>query len=94
MQGLQPRLVQLAVRADRAVFAPDPPTSDEVDGYWDTVEEVVAANAKGEKKSAADLKKMDYDQLQALYQKTAAEAIKDGKTLYELLRAQLPVYPV
>ncbi len=60
----------------------------------DTMSKFVAANAKGEKKSAADLKKMDYDQLQALYQKTATEAIKDGKTLYELLRAQLPVYPV
>jgi len=59
----------------------------------DTMSKFVAANAKGEKKSAAELKKMDYDQLQALFQKTAAEAIKEGKTLYELLRAQLPVYP-
>ncbi len=60
----------------------------------DTMSKFVAANAKGEKRSAADLKKMDYDQLQALYRKTASEAIKEGKTLYELLRAQLPVYPV
>jgi len=60
----------------------------------ETMAKFVAANAKGEKRSAADLKKMDYDQLQALFQKTATEAIKEGKTLYELLRAQLPVYPV
>jgi enolase len=60
----------------------------------DTMSKFVAANAKGEKRSAADLKKMDYDQLQALFRKTAADAIKEGKTLYELLRAQLPVYPV
>ncbi|HQG49012.1 MAG TPA: hypothetical protein PK373_07985, partial [Sedimentisphaerales bacterium] len=60
----------------------------------DTMSKFVAANAKGEKRSAAELKAMDYDQLQALYRKTAAEAIKEGKTLYELLRAQLPVYPV
>ncbi|MBN2128654.1 MAG: hypothetical protein JW741_04125 [Sedimentisphaerales bacterium] len=60
----------------------------------DTMSKFIVANAKGEKKSAAELKKMDYDQLQALYQKTAAEAIKEGKTIYELLRAQLPVYPV
>ena len=60
----------------------------------DTMAKFVAANAKGEKRSAADLKKMDYDQLQALYRKTASEAIKEGKTLYELLRVQLPVYPV
>jgi hypothetical protein len=37
---------------------------------------------------------MDFDELQTLYRSTAAEAIKDGKTIYELLRAQLPVYPV
>jgi enolase len=60
----------------------------------DTMSKFVAANAKGEKRSAADLKKMDYDQLQSLFQKTAAEAIKEGKTIYELLRVQLPVYPV
>jgi len=60
----------------------------------DTMSKFIAANAKGEKRSAADLKKMDYDQLQALYRKTAADSIKEGKTLYELLRAQLPVYPV
>jgi hypothetical protein len=29
-----------------------------------------------------------------MYRETAAEAIKDGKTIYELLRAQLPVYPL
>ena len=60
----------------------------------ETMSKFVAANAKAEKKKAAELKKMDYDELQALYQKTAAEAIKEGKTLYELLRAELPVYPL
>ncbi|MCG2801148.1 MAG: transglutaminase-like domain-containing protein [Cellulomonas sp.] len=40
--GLRERLVHLAVRADRAVFAPDPPTPDEVDRYWGQVDEAVA----------------------------------------------------
>lgn len=60
----------------------------------DTMAKFIDANAKGEKKSLADLKTMDFDELQTLFREVAGEAIKDGKTIYELLRAQLPVYPV
>ena len=54
----------------------------------------VDANAKGQKKSLADLKTTDFDQLQTLFRGVAKEAIKENKNIYELLRAQLPVYPV
>jgi hypothetical protein len=60
----------------------------------ETMAKFVDANAKGDKKSLAELKTTDFDELQKLYRDTAAEAIKDGKTIYELLRAQLPVYPL
>jgi len=54
----------------------------------------IVANATGSRKSLADLKKLDFDQLTALYRQTAAESVKAGKTIYQLLRAQLPVYPI
>jgi enolase len=60
----------------------------------DTMAKFIEANAKDKKKSLADLKTMDFDDLQKLYRSTAEQAIKDGKAIYELLRAQLPVYPV
>jgi enolase len=60
----------------------------------ETMAKFVDANAKGDKKSLAELKTSDFDELQKMYRDTAAEAIKDGKTIYELLRAQLPVYPL
>jgi len=60
----------------------------------DTMAKFITANAKGGKKSPAELKKMDFDELTGLFKQTAAQSIKDGKTIYELLRAQLPVYPV
>jgi enolase len=60
----------------------------------DTMAKFIEANARDKKKSLADLKTMDFDDLQKLYRSTAAQAIKDGKAIYELLRAQLPVYPV
>jgi len=60
----------------------------------ETMAKFIDANAKGEKKSLADLKTMDFDELQTLFRNAAGEAIKDGKTIYELLREQLPVYPV
>jgi hypothetical protein len=59
----------------------------------DTMANFIDANAKG-KKSLADLKKTDFDDLQKVYREAAAAAIKDGKSITELLRAQLPVYPV
>jgi enolase len=58
----------------------------------DTMAKFIAAN--GAKKSLAELKKLDFDELTRQYRQTAAESIKSGKTIYELLRAQLPVYPV
>jgi enolase len=60
----------------------------------DTMAKFVEANAKDNKKSLADLKTMDFDDLQKLYRSTAEQVIKDGKAIYELLRAQLPVYLV
>ncbi|MBN1505845.1 MAG: hypothetical protein JW955_03310, partial [Sedimentisphaerales bacterium] len=60
----------------------------------DTMANFIDANTKGQKKGAADLKKTDFDELQKLFREAAAAAIKDGKNITELLRAQLPVYPV
>jgi len=60
----------------------------------DTMAKFVAANATGgAKKSVAELKAMDFDQLTAAFRSTADGAIKQGKTIYQLLREQLPVYP-
>jgi enolase len=58
----------------------------------DTMAKFIVAN--GSKKSLAELKKLDFDTLSAEYRQNAAQAVKNGKTIYELLRAQLPVYPV
>jgi len=54
----------------------------------------VDANTKGKKKSLADLKTTDFDELQTIFREASAEAIEDNKNIYELLREQLPVYPV
>ena len=54
----------------------------------------IDANAKGKKKPLAELKTADFDELQKMFRETAAESIKEGKTIFELLREQLPVYPV
>jgi enolase len=60
----------------------------------DTMAKFVAANGNGAKKSLADLQKIDFDELTRMFQQTAKESIQGGKTIYELLRVQLPVYPV
>jgi len=60
----------------------------------DTMAKFIAANPNGTKKSLAELKKTDFDELTRMFRQTAAESIKNGQTIYELLRAQLPVYPV
>ena len=60
----------------------------------ETMAKFVDANDKGKKKSLAALKTTDFDELQTIFRETAAEAIKDGKNITELLRAQLPVYPM
>lgn len=60
----------------------------------ETMAKFVDANTKGKKKSLTDLKTTDFDELQTIFREASAEAIKDGKNIYELLREQLPVYPV
>ncbi len=59
----------------------------------ETMAKFVAANAKDGKDLAA-LKRMNFDELQNEFRKTAQAAIKEHKTIYELLREQLKVYPV
>jgi enolase len=59
----------------------------------ETMVKFVAANAKGGKDAAA-LKAMDFESLKTEFRKTAEPAIKENKTIYELLRKELPVYPV
>jgi enolase len=60
----------------------------------ETMAKFVAANAKGgDKKDLATLKRMGFDELKTQFQKTAGAAIKEQKTIYELLREQLKVYP-
>ena len=54
----------------------------------------IDANGKGKKKSLADLKTTDFDELQTMFREVSREAVKENKTIYELLREQLPVYPV
>jgi enolase len=59
----------------------------------ETMAKFVAANAKDGKDLAA-LKRMNFDELQNEFRKTAQAAIKEHKTIYELLREQLKVYPI
>ena len=59
----------------------------------ETMVKFVAANGKGGKDAAA-LKAMDFESLKTEFRKTAEPAIKENKTIYELLRKELPVYPV
>ena len=63
----------------------------------ETMAKFVDANtkgAKGKKKSLVDLKTTDFDELQTIFREASEGAIKDGKNITELLRDQLPVYPV
>ena len=55
---------------------------------------IFANSTNGDKKELASLRTMDFEELKALFGQTAQEAIKQGKTIYELLREQLVVYPV
>lgn len=59
----------------------------------DAMAKFVAENGKTGK-DVATLKAMDYNQLQAEFRKASADAIKSGKTIYELLRKDMPVYAV
>ncbi len=61
----------------------------------ETMAKFAAANAtNGDKKDLAALKTMDFEELKAQFIKISQEAIKEKKNIYELLREQLPVYPV
>jgi enolase len=61
----------------------------------ETMAKFVAANAKNnDKKDLATLKVMDFEELKTEFRKTAQEAIGKRNKIYELLRKQLPVYPV
>jgi len=61
----------------------------------ETMAKFVVANAtSGQKADLATLKTKDFEELKAEFTKIAQEAIKEDKTIYELLRQQLPVYPV
>ena len=61
----------------------------------DTMAKFVVANAKnGEKKDLATLRVMDFEELKTQFAETAQKAIEEEKKIYELLREQLPVYPV
>ena len=63
----------------------------------ETMAKFVDANtkgAKGKKKSLTDLKTTDFDELQTIFREASEGAIKDGKNITEMLRDQLPVYPV
>ena len=89
-------ILSMSLALGRAVAASD---SKEL---WQLIREMateamakfIDANAKGKKKSLTELKTTDFDELQKMFRETAAESIKEGKTIFELLREQLPVYPV
>jgi len=55
---------------------------------------VQEAAKQGDRKALATLKTMDFEQLKAQFRNSAKQSIKEGKKIYELLRQQLPVYPV
>lgn len=61
----------------------------------ETMAKFVAANAKDNaKRDLATLKAVDFEELKTEFRKTSQEIIKKGNKIYELLRKQLPVYPV
>lgn len=61
----------------------------------ETMAKFVAANSNDEsKKDVAALKADGFEELKAEFMKTAQEAIKEDKVIYEMLREQLIVYPV
>jgi len=59
----------------------------------ETMAKFVSAN-NGDGKDLANLRTMDFEQLAGQFKKTAEKAIKADKKIFELLREQLPVYPV
>ncbi len=59
-----------------------------------TMAKFIDANGRDKKKSLTELRTADFDELQKLFREVATEAIKENKKIFELLREQLPVYPV
>ena len=59
----------------------------------ETMAKFIAANGDSGK-DVETLKAMDFDALQTEFRSCARQAVKDDKKIYELLRAQLVVYPV
>jgi len=55
---------------------------------------VAAKPAGGGGRDLAALQAMDFEQLKTEFRNAARQAIKEGDKIYELLRKQLPVYPV
>ncbi len=61
----------------------------------ETMAKFVATNAtNSEKADLTALNAMDFEELKAKFEKTSQKAIQENKKIYELLRQQLPVYPV
>jgi enolase len=60
----------------------------------ETMAKFVAANETGQKQDLAALNALDFEEVKARFAKTSQQAIKGNKKIYELLRQQLPVYPV
>ena len=61
----------------------------------ETMAKFIAANTQDAgKKNVAALKTMEFEQLKTEFRKAAEQAIKQNKTIYELIRQQLVVYPV
>ena len=61
----------------------------------DTMAKFIVANAKDAGgKDVAAIKAMPFEQVKALYCQQAGQAVKEGKTIYELLRLQLPIYTI
>lgn len=57
-----------------------------------TMAKFIAANAKDGTKDPAAIKSMPFEEIKALYRKTAEQVIKEGKAVHQLLRQQLPIY--
>jgi enolase len=55
---------------------------------------VTANDSGGQSQDSANLNFMDFEELKTKFNQTAQRAIKENKKIYELLRQQLPVYPV
>jgi enolase len=61
----------------------------------ETMAKFIATNSKeAAKKDWQKLYAMNFEELKKEYQATAAVCVKEGKTIYELLRKELPVYQV